>query len=426
MTSTTSQSMRFYQRASLAILLTGCVGAFAWSALASISGAVVAPAKVAVEGSSKKVQHLEGGIVSEVRFKNGDQVKQGDVIIRLDDTEARATLQILKTQLSELKARHARLVTERDDGAVMEVPKDENVSTTVWTAQFKLLKARRDVREGKKQQLSERISQLEEGTAGLAAQVDSKDRQIALIRKELDSVYELRDARLVTQNRWLALEREAARLEGERGQLVADIARLKVQVGETRLQLIGIDQSFLSEVLEELRDVETKIAELTEKVTAITARLQLMEITAPTSGFVHKLTATTRRGVIAAGDVVAEIVPDEHPLILEARVDPGSIDRLQLHQATIVRFPAFHDRSTSEMEGEVTMISPDAKQDAPGQAPYYLVHVSPTNNKTLAPGGHVLKPGMPAELLFKTGDRSILSFLVRPLTDQMARAMRER
>jgi HlyD family secretion protein len=370
------------------------------------------------------VQHLEGGVVAETRVKNGDRVAEGDILVRLDESDTRTNLQIFLGQLAELKARQDRLIAERDDRSEMDVG-DDPQAAIVRQAQAKLLRARLDVRVGKKQQLSERVAQLEQEVMGLSAQVDAKERQIALVRQELNALNGLRKAQLVTESRLLALEREGARLDGERGQLVSDIARTKVQIGETRLQLIAVDQAFLSEVLTELRDVEAKVNEITEKVAAVRTRLLRMEIRAPRSGFVHKLTATTVGGVIGAGEVIAEIIPEDS-LVLEGHVDPGSIDRILQNQKTIVRFPSLDHRSTPEVEGVVTMISPDAKQDAQGQAPYYLVRVSLGGGAASQLGPHTLKPGMPAELLFQTGQRTVLSYLIKPLSDQVARAMKER
>jgi HlyD family secretion protein len=425
MTTSVATSIRRYQRAGIAIVVLAFGGLGGWAAVASIAGAVVAPASIVVESSAKKVQHLEGGIVAEIHVANGDRVAAGEALFRLDDTEARANLQIYKAQLVELRARQARLLAERDGDGELDRSEAEPGSLWVWDGQAKLLAARRDVRTGKELQLGERIGQLEQVSSGLAAQVAAKERQIALIREELKSLYTLRDNQLVTQSRWLALERESARLEGERGQLVAEVARVAVQVGETRLQLLSVQQTFLSEVLAELRDVETKVNELTEKVAAIGVQLQRTTITAPRAGTVHKLTTTTVGGVIRAGEVIAEIVPEEDRLVVEGRVDPGSIDRLSIGQATIVRFPTVDHRSTPERTGKVTMISPEPKQDAPGQPYYFVVRVDLDRGDPLLPG-HALQLGLPAELNLQTGERTVLSYLIKPLADQIARAMRER
>ena len=416
------RSIRYYERLGLTVVLAGVGGASAWAAFSSLSSAVVAPAVVVVESSAKKVQHLEGGVIAATLIRNGDHVSEGQILVKLDDTEARANLQIYSSQLAELNARHDRLVAERDGQADIEVGGDP-ANVSLEQAQAKLLKARMDVRLGKKQQLTERIGQLEEEVTGLSAQLDSKDRQIALITKERDSLRALREQRLVPESRWLALEREIAGLDGERGRLASDISRTKVQIGETRLQLIAVDQNFLSDVLAELRDVEAKVNELTEKVAAVRARLLRIDIKAPQSGVVHKLTATTVGGVVGAGEVIAEIIPEDR-LVLEGHVDPGSIDRLHFDQRVVVRFPTLNRRLTPELGGTVTMISPDVRQDSPNQPPYYLVRVRLDEGASLG-SSHQLKPGMPAELQFQTGERSPLSYLIKPLADQMNRALRE-
>ncbi len=424
MTTSVATSIRRYQLAGLAIVAAAFGGLGGWAAVASIAGAVVAPASIVVESSAKKVQHLEGGIVAEIHVANGARVAAGEALFRLADTEARANLQIYKAQLVELQARQARLHAERDGRSELDRRNAEPGAEWVWEGQAKLLEARRAVRTGKELQLGERIGQLDQVSSGLAAQAAAKDRQIALIREELRSLYALRENQLVTQSRWLALERESARLEGERGQLVAEVARTAVQIGETRLQHLSVQQTFLSEVLSELRDVETKVNELTEKVAAIGVQLQRTTITAPRAGIVHKLTATTIGGVIRPGEVIAEIVPEEDRLVVEGRVDPGSIDRLSIGQKTIVRFPTVDHRSTPERTGTVAMISPEPKQDAPGQPFYFIVRVDLAGDPMLP--GHALQPGLPAELNFQTGERTVLSYLVKPLVDQIAHAMRER
>jgi HlyD family secretion protein len=228
-------SIRRYQRLGLALVLALGGGVGGWAALASLAGAVVAPATVAVESYPKKVQHLEGGIVAEILVKNGDRVAAGDTLLRLDETKARASLQIVASQLRELEARRARLLAERDGRSEMGAPPDpaafaDPEGQRVWQGQARLLDVRRETREGKKQQQRERIAQFEQSIVGLNAQQRSKEQQIVFIRKELASLRELEGEKLVTQTRLLAFEREGARLEGDRAWVISEIARAQVQI----------------------------------------------------------------------------------------------------------------------------------------------------------------------------------------------------
>lgn len=423
-------SIRRHQHIALGLLLLVVIFIGGWGSLASLAGAVIAPAVVVVEGNSKKVQHLEGGIVSEVRVKNGDRVKAGDVVLKLDPTEANANLQIIQSQLAELHARRARLICERDDcdrlilpAGLDQLPEKERAA---WIGQAKLLKARLDIRLGKKQQFQERIGQLEQEISGLSAELLSTKRQAELVNQELQSLLILKKSDLVAMPRVLDRQRENERLAGESGRLSAEIARTKVQIGETRLQVLDVDHAALQEVLTELRDVETKVAEGEERANAIRVRLQRLTIIAPSEGVVNSLIATTVGGVVHAGDVIAEIVPQGEKLILEGRVDPSMIDRIYLHQDSFVRFTAFDRRTTPELKGQVTLVAPDAKQDPRGGPPYYVVHVEIAAGEIDKLSDQALRPGMPAELNIMTGERTALSYLIKPFTDQVARAMKER
>jgi len=428
MTDELANSIRRHQRMGLALVLLVTLGLGGWASFASLAGAVIAPAVVIVDGNSKKVQHLEGGIVSEVLVKNGDRVTAGAVLLKLDPTEAKANLQIILSQLAELHALRARLLCERDgcDGLSLPPPATTEQERAAWTGQAKLFTARRTLREGKKQQFQERIGQLEQEICGLNAQVKSTNEQTGVVDQELEALHHLQQKDLVALPRVLDMQRDRERLEGESGRLLAEIARAKVQIGETRLQLLDVDHAALQDILTELREVESKTAEAQEKANAIRVRLDRVTIVAPSEGIVHNLTATTVGGVIHAGDTVAEIVPQDGKLVLEGRVEPTMIDRIQLQQDAVVRFSSFDRRTTPELKGHVTMIAPDAKQDPRGGPPYYVMQVELAANEIAKLAGQNLRPGMPAELNIVTPERTVLSYLVKPFTDQVAHAMKER
>lgn len=422
------RSIRRLQWLSLFVILLIIGGGMAL-ALSEISGAVVAHAVVVVDTNRKKVQHLDGGIVAEILTRNGQRVKAGDTLIRLDGTELRAVTSILGAQLQEILARRSRLIAERDllDLTIPQeiLQGDDPVKVKVWQEQQQLLEARRTARTSKKQQLAERIDQLKKVIEGANAQAESKTQQSALIKRELAALQGLAERQLVTQTRVLALEREAAKLEGDRVQFLSEASKTAVQIGETRLQLLEIEQAFLSEVLEELRDVELRVVELTERQTAASARLKRTTIIATQSGYVDQLSVHTIGGVIGAGETLVEITPEDDLLIFEGRIDPTQIDRAHVGQDVTIRLTTLDRRTTPELLGSVKLTSADSWQDAPQNPPYFVVRVMLKEGELAKLGQVKLRPGMPAELFIQTDQRSILSYLLKPLVDQISHAFRE-
>lgn len=421
-----NRSLRRYQALGMLLIVGLVVGVGGWAAVAEIAGAVVAPGIVVVEDHPKKVQHLEGGIVARILVRNGDIVESGATLLRLDDTELRANLEIVTSQKNELSALKARLQAELDELPEMTVPDHADAAyKSVFEAQVRLLRSRMETRLLKARQLEQRIGQLSQAITGLRAQETSKQRQIDLIAQELEGVRTLRDQQLITTNRLLTLEREHARLEGERGQHVADIARTEVQVSETRLQLTEVRQSFLSDVMREHRDVDARLAEASERATAIAARLKRLNVIAPRSGVVHKLAINTIGGVVAPGETILEIVPQEDVLVLEGQLDPTTVDQVNVGQPVRVRLSAFDQRTTPELDGEVAFVAPDVRQDSAALPRYYAVRVRLPASELERIGTARLVPGMPVELMIKRQSRTVLSFFVKPLTDQLARTFRE-
>ncbi|MEM7425392.1 MAG: HlyD family type I secretion periplasmic adaptor subunit, partial [Pseudomonadota bacterium] len=411
------------------IVLAGGIGG--WAALASISGAVVATAQVVVESNTKKVQHLEGGIVSEIMVRNGDRVEAGDIILKLDDTETRANLGIINAQLYELAARLARLEAERDqaDGLVfaefLVASRDDPAVARVMSGQEKLFVSRRKALVSKKDQLNQRVDQLQEEIRGLEAQRISKEEQARLIKLELADLNKLLEKKLVPVSRVLSLEREAARLEGERGQLIAQAARTRGRIGETKLAILQVEQDERTQVLTELREVQARVSELQERRLAAVSRLKRIDVTAPREGYVHDLQVHTVGGVISAGQPIMMIVPEKDSLLVRARVNPEDIDDVKIGQKTVVRFPAFNARITPELNAIVDGVSADLTSENPQEPPYYAVRVRLSEEELAKLGDQQLKPGMPAEAYIQTSARTVLSYLLRPLTDQIMRTFRE-
>lgn len=430
--SPTRRSIRRHMAAGVlvVILLAGGVGG--WAATAEISGALIASGALVVDSNVKKVQHPSGGVVGEVRVRDGDRVKEGDVLVRLDETVTRANLAIVSKGLTELYARKARLAAERDKADSVATPKElagrshDADAIEALASERKLFELRRAARSGQKAQLRERVAQLMEETAGILAQQESKAQEIALVERELAGVKELWDKKLVQINRLTQLEREATRLGGERGRLVAAAAQAKGKIAEIELQIIQIDQEVSSEVARELREIDGKIGELVERKVTAEDQLRRIDIRAPQDGSVFQSTVHTVGGVINAGEAIMMIVPEADNLMAEAKVEPKDIDRLQVGQQAVLRFASFNQRTTPEIIGEVKRISADAAADPRTGLSFYTVRIGMTAQEIARLGEVKLTPGMPVEAFVQTGDRTMLSYLMKPLHDQLMRAMREK
>jgi HlyD family secretion protein len=415
---------------SVVALLAGGLGT--WASTQEISGALIAPGQIVVESNVKKVQHPTGGVVGEVRAHDGDVVKVGDIVVRLDDTVTKASLAIVTKNLDALWARAARLEAEQRglDGIVfpqdlLERTNDPDVYN-LMKSEIKLFEVRVNGRAGQKAQLRERITQLNEEIAGLVAQEKAKDQEIALVEKELDGVRQLYDQHLVQISRLTTLERDAARLNGERAQYVASRAQAKGKIAETELQVIQVDKDVVSEVSKDLRETKDKIGEFVERKVTAEDQLRRIDIRAPQNGVVEQSNVHTVGGVITAGDTIMLIVPQTDDLQVEAKVNPHDIDKLQVGQKTLLRLSAFNQRTTPELNGVVSRVSPDVTTEQRTGQSYYTIRVSMPPEEIARLGDVKLIPGMPAEAFVQTGDRTMLSYLMKPLHDQLMRAFREK
>jgi HlyD family secretion protein len=413
----------------VAILAVGLGG---WASTAEIAGALIAPGFVVVDSNVKKVQHPTGGVVGEVRVRDGDRVKAGDTLVRLDETVTRANLAIVHKGLIELYARKARLAAERDGVEAVATPKELADKTGVADVQEtlgserKLFELRRTARLGQKQQLRQRIAQLQEEIRGLEAQQAAKTKETELIEQELVGMRELWKKNLIPIDKLTALERETARLQGERGQLIASAAQAKGKIAETELQVLQVDQDLSSDVAKELRETDGKIGEYVERKVAAEDQLKRTDIRAPQDGVVFQSTANTVGGVVTAGDPIMLIVPETDTLLVEAKVDPKDIDKVQFGQAVLLRFSAFDIRTTPEINGTVARVAADTNADQRTGQTYYVVRIAMTPDEIARLGNVRLTPGMPVEAFIQTGQRTMLSYLIKPLHDQLMRAFRER
>ncbi len=411
------------------VLFAGTIGL--WAATSTLSGAVVAGGQFVVDSSVKKIQHSTGGIVGELKVKDGDRVKSGDLLIRLDETLTRANLQVVSKQLDEYIGRQARLEAERDGIGEVEMPAEfaarinDPAIQKIMSSERTLFQARRASREAQKDQLKKRIAQSQDEISGLKAQQEAKAREAELIKEELKGVRDLYEKNLVQLPRLNALERDAASIEGQRGQLVASVAQAESRIAETSFQIIQIDEQMRAEAMQELRDIQSKVAEYTERRVAAEDQLKRIDIRAPSDGYIHQLNVHTIGGVISPAEPVMFIVPMNDKLELEAKVLPNEIDQVKLGQKATVKVHASNARTMPDLHGKVSRISADVSRDQQTGATFYTIRVelSPEEIKRLE-GLHLIA-GMQAEVFVEVNERTPFEYFFKPMKDQIARAFRE-
>jgi HlyD family secretion protein len=425
-------SIRRHIVAGSILVVVLAIGLGGWASTAEISGALIAQGTVVVDSNVKKVQHPTGGVVGEVRVHDGDRVKAGDILVRLDETVTRANLSIVTKGLNELYARKARLAAERDSAATMAIPRelagslDNPDVKDAMDSERKLFELRRTARLGQKDQLQQRISQLQEQITGLTAQREAKDKELGFIDQELSGVRDLWQRNLVQLNRLTSLERDEAKAQGERGQLISSVAEAKGRISEIQLQILEVDQQFTSDVAKELRETDSKIGEAVERKVTAEDQLRRIDIRAPQDGVVFQSTASTVGGVITAGDQIMQIVPESDKLSVEVKVEPKDIDKVAFGQPVLLRFSAFNQRTTPELNGTVQRIAADTSNDQRTGQSYYVVRIDIDDGEVARLGNVRLTPGMPVETFIQTGERTLVSYLVKPLHDQLMRSFREK
>lgn len=430
-TPTSAASSGRYILFGLVIVVAMFGGLGTWAAIAELSGAVIAPGVVSVSSKRQTVQHLEGGIISELLVRDHETVEVGQVLVRLDDTRAKATLGIIGGRLDILNAQAARLIAERDGLAELAVPADladriaEPQVTEIVEGQIELFKARQDGLNGETEILTQRIAQLGDQIVGLEAQQAAKERQIEIISEELSGLERLYRQGYAPRTRLLELQRAAERLRGEVGEHIADIAAAGTQIGETRLQIIQLRRDFAEQAVEQLREVRAQVFDLDQRRAAALDELMRLDIRAPKAGAVVGLGVHTIGGVVAPGQALMDIVPEEDELIIEAQVAPQDVDKIAGGLNAMVRLSAFDLRTTPELNGTVVSASADRLMDEMSGLPYYLVDVRISDSELARLDGLTLMPGMPAEVFIDTGKRTALSYLVKPLTDSLAHVFRE-
>lgn len=403
-----------------------------WSVASNIAGAIVASGQIEVEQNRQIVQHPDGGVVAEIAVVEGDVVKAGDLLIRLDGAAIRSELAIVEGQLFETLARRARLTAERDDATAVTFPAElRDIAASradvaeLMDGQVRLFNARADSITGQSNQLAERRKQIESQINGLNAQTTAITTQLDLIHQELADQQALLDKGLAQASRVLALQRDEAGLQGKVGELAASVAQAGQQITETNIQILRLSATRREEANTQLRDIGQQELEYTERRRALLQKVDRLEIRAPVSGIVLGLQVTTPRSVLRPADPVLYLIPQDRPLIIAAQVPPIHIDQVYVGQAAKLTFSAFSSRTTAQLDGHVVVVSADALTDPQSHQTFYRAEI------VLDPGeidklkGLILVPGMPVEAFIRTNDRTPLAYLIKPFTDYFARAFRE-
>ncbi len=415
----------------LGLILFFLVGFGVWAALAPLQSAAIAPGVVAVDSKRKTVQHLEGGLIAAIKVKDGDEVAEGQVLVELDDTETRAEVDILQDRLAVNLATQARLQAERNGSNALSLPAEIDSlagnaaeASSIVEGERRIFQERRRFLVGQEAVKHRQIAQLDAEIQGLHAEIASEERQLRLIRYERSTLSDLVDKGLARRPRLLELQRAEAAIEGEQASNRADIARAQQRIEEIDLSIIDVRNRVLNEVVTNLRDVRSEIADLRDRLSAAQERLERTKVRAPVDGVVVDLQVFTTGGVLRPGDAILDIVPQDDLLLVEAQVDPDDVDVVRPGLPAEVRIQAFSASDAPLLGGEVVTVSADSLTDARGGHSYYAARVR-LGDLSALPAGAALQPGMPAEVMIVTGERTALQYLFDPLRSRVARALRE-
>lgn len=413
------------------LLLVGGFGT--WAVMTQISGAIIAGGQIEVDQNRQVVQHPDGGVVEAILVEEGNTVAAGEVLLRLDPTDLQSELSIVESQLFELIARRGRLEAERDerdmisfDPLLSETAAERPAVKDLMDGQQRLFEARRASITQAIEQLDKQQDQIADQITGIAAQQRSMDAQLTLIEKELVDQQSLFDRGLAQVSRVLSLQREAARMSGTVGELKANEAQARGRITEIDIEILNLKSQRREEAITQLRDIQSRELELRERRRALLERMSRLDVRAPLSGIVYDLRVFARRSVIRPADPVLYIIPQDRPLVINARVEPIDIDKLTIGQDVTLRFSALDQRKTPELIGTVKLISADAFQDEnTGQSYYRAEIVLSEGEQAKLPVDTTLLPGMPVEAFIRTEDRTPIAYLVKPLTDYFTKAFRE-
>lgn len=424
---------RRFRRWGLWVVLLVFGGLGTWAVFAPLSSAAVAPGVIVVDNYRKTVQHLEGGIVKALHVRDGDMVQKDQILAELDDTQSRAQLEIFRGQYFIAQTREARLLAQHDGLGRVNYPRellkqanDPRVQEAIQV-QNQTFYARRQALFGEISLYQQQVEQLQEKSRGLQAQRESRDELAKSYSGELKDFESLLKDGYAEVQKVRELSRNLAETEGQRGELMSDVAATELQVSETELKILQLKKDFQREVVKELGDVQQDMFDLKEKLQSLQRTVDRTVIRAPESGMVLGLAVHTIGGVVAPGGKLLDIVPQQEKLMIEAQVSPLDIDRIRVGQLAEVRFSAFKARSLSRIEGRLVAISADRLMDEKEKTPFYLarVEIIPAGLKELANQKLDLVPGMPSEVLINTGDRTFFRYLTDPVTDIFSRSFTE-
>ncbi len=411
---------------SLFLLVFGVFGV--WAAIAPLDGAAYAPGSVTVKSYSQVVQHLEGGIIREIRAQDGDRVAAGEPLLIIDDTQALAQLGMARARFIALATRDARLSAERDQLGQVSYPASIQLNGldagSEMAAQTEIFRARRAALDGSVEVLEQREHQLRSKLTGLAAQKSAKEELSSSYGDELDDVSELLSQGFSNKTRLRELERNFTRLKGEAAELSAAISSTEVEIGEARLQILQLQREFHNEVVNQLSETQTALTDVNERINALGDIVKRTVVRAPVAGIVNGLRFHTEGGVISPGNPIAEIVPQSVDLIVTARVSPNDIDRVSLGQDASIRFSTFGS-SVPTILGRVLNLSANSLSDEATGIAYYEARVEVTEEGLASLGDLVLLPGMPADVFIATGSRTLLQYLFKPFSNAIARSLIE-
>ena len=412
------------------VVITVFLVIFIWGTTAPLQSAALAPGIVQVEGKRKAIQHLEGGIVDSILVSNGDYVTKGQALLQMDTTQAGAELQIVGARRFNLMAQVSRLSTERDNRESVEffpellanAELDQRARDAI-AAETTLFEARRLSLLGEAEVLQQRVAQLQEKLAGLNAVSESKVTVVASLELEINDLNELLEKGYVDKQRLRELQRLRSNVLGEIADSRAQIATTRVAIGETELQIIQLDKNFKTEVVDLHKQASANLYDVEQQYTAIQDRVERASVNAPEPGYVLDLVTTTVGAVVPPGETLMEIVPSVDSMVVDARISPMDIDRVQIGQAAEIRFAVFKD--TYSISGELVRLSPDRLIDEASGVPYYSAEILILDNDLLIDENMELVPGMPAEVLIKTGERTMLGYITSPMNRLFTRSLIE-
>ena len=417
-------------------LFVGCsalivllLGIGVWSVRTEIAGAIIASGTIVVENNRQVIQHAEGGVVGEILARDGDPISEGDLLLRLDGTILESELALAELQLIELRARKARLQAERDEASDIIFPNDllalnTDAATEQIEGQRKLFEARRNSLETERKQIAEQIKQIHNQIEGAEAQQAALSVEEELVGNELRDQESLLERGLVQNQRVSTLRRDAAQITGQIGMLNANAAQFRGQIAALEIELLRLVTSRQENAITELRDIQFNELELTEQHRTLLERMSRLDVRAPVGGIVYGSSVFAEKAVVQSAEPLMYVIPQDQPLIISTRVEAIHVDQVHMGQEATLKFSAFNQRTTPELNGSVISVSADVFEDENTGMSYYRVDVEPLDDELAKLDELEILPGMPVEAFIKTDDRTPLSYLTKPLTDYFGRALR--